>query len=156
MKSVEIGLIIVDPPGREMAAALLLADRPGQPVQFRRDLRVLLVARLTECGADLRVGGAFDRAGPVYFAAFGIGAYNPWEHMHATPEQVWTMFRNLRGERLLPIHHSTFELSDEHVDEPLERLIAAAGEFQPRIITLDPGALWIDGDAPPDDRASEA
>src|SRR5215813_11798740 len=46
-----------------MTAALLLADRPGQSIQFRRDLRVLLVARLLECGADLRVGGPFDRAG---------------------------------------------------------------------------------------------
>src|SRR5262245_29460186 len=64
VQPVEIGLIIVYPPGREMAAALLLADRSGQSVQLRRNLRVLLVTRLLECGADLRVGGPFDRAGP--------------------------------------------------------------------------------------------
>src|SRR5262247_1069396 len=47
-----------------MTAALLLADRPGKSIQLRSDLRVLLVTRLLECGADLRVGGPFDRAGP--------------------------------------------------------------------------------------------
>src|SRR5262245_4286818 len=45
-----------------MTSSLLLADRPGQSVQFRRDLRVLLVARQLECGANLLVGGPFDRA----------------------------------------------------------------------------------------------
>src|SRR5215470_14583206 len=46
-----------------MTAALLLADRPSQSVQFRSDLRVLLIPRLIECSAYLRVSGPFDRAG---------------------------------------------------------------------------------------------
>jgi hypothetical protein len=45
-----------------MTAAPLLTDRAGQSVQFRRDMRILLVTRLLDCGADLRVGGPFDRA----------------------------------------------------------------------------------------------
>jgi hypothetical protein len=32
------------------------------------------------------------------------------------------------------MHHSTFELSDEPLDEPMSRLLAAAGDHAPRII----------------------
>lgn len=85
---------------------------------------------------------AFARAGPVDLAMLGIGAYDPWEHHHATPEQVWRMFKAMRAERLLPIHHSTFELSDEHMDEPMARLMAAARPEEDRVITLPPCGIW--------------
>ena len=54
---------------------------------------------------------AFDAlagAGGVDLAVFGIGAYDPWIHAHATPEQVWAMFLAMKADYLLPIHHSTF------------------------------------------------
>lgn len=76
-------------------------------------------------------------------AIFGIGAYSPWQHMHATPEEVWDMFMASRAKWLMPIHHSTFELSDEHVDEPLQRLLAAAGSDEPRVVARSPGEVWI-------------
>ena len=72
----------------------------------------------------------------------GIGAYEPWEHAHATPEQTWEMFRGCGAKRLLPVHHSTFPLGDEHIDEPMERLLAAAGDEMHRILALPPGAVW--------------
>ncbi len=78
----------------------------------------------------------------VDLAIFGIGAYDPWEHKHATPEQVWSMFRAMNAQRLLPVHHSTFELSDEHLDEPMQRLVRAAGQDRSRIIAPAPGELW--------------
>lgn len=86
---------------------------------------------------------AFDRVAPIDVAAFGIGAYNPWEHMHATPEQVWRMFLSLGARFLLPIHHSTFELSDEPLDEPTRRLLAAAGDSGDRILTAVAGEIMI-------------
>lgn len=85
---------------------------------------------------------AFRDLGPVDLALFGIGAYDPWEHAHATPEQAWTMFRGVRGRYLFPIHHSTFELSEEHPDEPMQRLVAAAGPEHHRIIRAGPGLIW--------------
>jgi len=85
---------------------------------------------------------AFATLGPVEMAIFGIGAYDPWEHAHAMPEQVWDMFVSCAGRRLLPVHHSTFELSEEHVDEPLERLLTAAGADRGRVIITAPGQLW--------------
>src|SRR6185369_8558322 len=71
---------------------------------------------------------AFDVLGPtgVDLAVFGIGAYDPWEHAHATPEQVWSMYTRLSGGSprgaLLPMHHSTFVLGREPLHEPIERL----------------------------------
>lgn len=89
--------------------------------------------------ADTR---AFDDAGPVDLSIFGVGAYDPWEHAHATPEQAWRMAADLRSGRVLPMHHSTFDLSDEPHGEPLDRLLAAAGDDAPTIIRADAGELW--------------
>ncbi len=85
----------------------------------------------------------FASIGGVDLAAFGIGAYSPSEHHHATPEQVWGMFRGMPGERLLPVHHSTFALSGEHVDEPMARLLAAAAGERERVVRVEAGELWV-------------
>ena len=44
---------------------------------------------------------------------------------------------------MLPIHHSTFELSDEPLDEPLRRLIDAAGEDAARVLTASIGEIAV-------------
>lgn len=75
-------------------------------------------------------------------AIFGIGAYDPWIHNHASPEQVWTMFQESGAEHLLPMHHSTFKLSDEPRDEPLNRLFAAAGTTAGVIVGHQLGQPW--------------
>jgi len=85
----------------------------------------------------------FDQLGGIDLAVFGIGAYEPWEHMHATPEQVWKMFLASGARYLLPVHYGTFPLSDEPVDEPITRLIAAAGEGLDRIIRATPGEIDV-------------
>jgi L-ascorbate metabolism protein UlaG (beta-lactamase superfamily) len=86
---------------------------------------------------------ANDRIGPIDVAVFGIGAYDPWEHVHATPEQVWRMFLGLGARYLMPVHHSTFELSDEPLDEPVRRLLAAAGDDAPRVMNAAPGEIVV-------------
>jgi len=108
----------------------------------------------SDAGASLAAGDtahtrAFDGVGPIDLAIFGIGAYDPWEHAHATPEQVWDMFVGLGGvdaesggAALLPIHHSTFELSDEPVEEPMRRLLKAAGEHAGRVLPATPGEVF--------------
>ncbi len=77
---------------------------------------------------------AFKRVQGADLTIFGIGAYDPWITKHASPEQVWQMHNDASGNFLLPMHHSTFELSDEPLDEPMSRLLAAAGDHAPRII----------------------
>ncbi|TVS04618.1 MAG: hypothetical protein EA423_07355, partial [Phycisphaerales bacterium] len=88
---------------------------------------------------DTAETGAFDDLPGADLAVFGIGAYDPWEHAHATPEQVWAMARRLGATHLMGVHHSTFDLSEEPPDEPLRRLIKAAGELHDRIVGRAPG-----------------
>lgn len=86
---------------------------------------------------------AFDDLGQIDLAVFGIGAYEPWEHMHATPEQAWSMFVASGARALMPVHHSTFPLSDEHPGEPMQRLLDAAGDEAHRIVGRRQGELWV-------------
>lgn len=100
---------------------------------------------------DTAMTDAFDAIGPVELAIMGIGAYDPWEHHHATPEQALAMARGMRARALLPVHHSTFKLSDEPLDEPMKRLLAAAdlppspdkaaAQSVERILTPRPGEV---------------
>lgn len=90
---------------------------------------------------------AFKEAGSPRLSVFGIGAYDPWIQAHATPEQVWEMHAHANGQFLLPIHHSTFVLSDEPLSEPMQRLLRVAGDDRHRVVTDPPGALWV----PPSD-----
>lgn len=79
---------------------------------------------------------------PVDLAIIGIGAYDPWIRNHANPEQAWEMTRHVRAARVLPVHHSTFRQSREPFDEPLSRLLAAAGRQSPSIIAHCVGDAW--------------
>ncbi|MBS0192220.1 MAG: MBL fold metallo-hydrolase [Planctomycetes bacterium] len=90
---------------------------------------------------DTALTDAFDSLSGVDLAIFGIGSYEPWEQAHATPEQVWAMFRAFGGTRLLPVHHSTFELGDEPLGEPMSRLEKAAGAEKKRIVTAGVGEI---------------
>jgi L-ascorbate metabolism protein UlaG (beta-lactamase superfamily) len=69
--------------------------------------------------ADLRSRGPFE------VALMPIGAYRPWIWNHCTPEQALDMANAARANYVLPIHHQTFRLSDEPMNEPIDRLEAA-------------------------------
>lgn len=93
-------------------------------------------------GGDTAWGPHFKDAGRVDLAVLGIGAYDPYIAAHATPEQAWAMADHLRAGFLLPMHHSTFRLSYEPTHEPLERLLAAAGRGEERLVCREMGELW--------------
>ncbi|HEY7637464.1 MAG TPA: MBL fold metallo-hydrolase [Gemmatimonadales bacterium] len=78
----------------------------------------------------------------VDLAMLPIGAYDPWIYNHASPEQAWSMFRALNATYVLPIHHSTFRLSREPVDEPIRRFLAAAGADRWRVVLTEVGDTW--------------
>lgn len=64
-----------------------------------------------------------DETNPIDTAILGIGnSYEPWDAVHATPEQAAAMAERMGAARLMPIHHSTFHDAAEPVGEPLERL----------------------------------
>jgi L-ascorbate metabolism protein UlaG (beta-lactamase superfamily) len=84
----------------------------------------------------------FRNSGKVDLAVFGIGAYNPYIRAHATPEQVWEMAGHVHADHVLPMHHSTFKLSHEPMTEPMERMLAAAGNDVERIVMREVGGTW--------------
>ncbi len=86
---------------------------------------------------------AYKHLNAIDLAVFGIGAYDPWDHMHATPEQVWKMFQTLDARFMLPVHHSTFELSDEPTQEPMQRLLQIAKENTNAILVPTVGEILV-------------
>lgn len=102
--------------------------------------------RRTLFGGDTALTDAFDRIGPVDIAALGIGAYESWDHRHATPEQAWTMFERMRARRLMPMHHATFDLGEPHAGEPMERLLAAAKDRSTDLVCPNIGDAWTHHD----------
>jgi L-ascorbate metabolism protein UlaG (beta-lactamase superfamily) len=80
--------------------------------------------------------------GPIDLAILPIGAYDPWITNHASPEQAWLMFRRLGAGWVLPVHHSTFRLSREPIDEPIRRFLAAAGPERWRVAVTEVGGTW--------------
>jgi L-ascorbate metabolism protein UlaG (beta-lactamase superfamily) len=55
------------------------------------------------------------------------------------------MADHVRADFVLPMHHSTFRLSNEPMEEPLERLLAAAGTDQQRVAIREIGETWTNG-----------
>ncbi|HEX8280186.1 MAG TPA: MBL fold metallo-hydrolase [Chthoniobacterales bacterium] len=72
---------------------------------------------------------------PADLAIMSIGAYDPWIHSHATPEQAVAMANAAGADHILPVHHQTFRLSAEPFREPIERFEAAL-QLDPERIAL--------------------
>ncbi len=60
----------------------------------------------------------------IDIAILPIGAYMPDElrEFHTTPEQSFAFFKTLGARYFLPVHWGTYDLSQEPVYEPIERL----------------------------------
>ena len=80
-------------------------------------------------------------SGGVDLACVGIGAYDPYIAAHATPEQAAEMARGAGARAVLPMHHSTFKLSHELMDEPLARFRVAAADLT--VAATEIGAVWV-------------
>ena len=81
------------------------------------------------------------RLGPFDVAAVAIGAYTPAAIMrftHTTPEESLQIFADVRAHHFLAMHWGTFDLADEPLTEPPERLRAEAGR-----LGLDAERVWI-------------
>lgn len=99
---------------------------------LRREGKSLLFGGDT---AETPLFGALRARAPFEAAIMPIGAYDPWIWNHCNPEQAVEL-ANLAGARyIVPIHHQTFRLSREPMNEPIERF-AAALESEPERIAL--------------------
>lgn len=80
------------------------------------------------------------RYGPFGLTIMPIGAYGAsWPDIHLTPEEAVQAHRDVRGDVLLPIHWATFDLAFHRWAEPIERLLAAAGNAGLRVALPPPG-----------------
>lgn len=87
--------------------------------------------------ADTREFRVVRSSRAVDLAIMPIGAYNPYLHAHCTPEQARRMGDEAGAHRFLPVHHKTFRLGREPMNEPIERFLASAGED--RVVTQSIG-----------------
>lgn len=69
------------------------------------------------------IGERYD----IHTALLPIGAYDcpSGREVHMNPEEALRAFFDLKAHRMVPMHHATFPLSNEHRDEPLQRLLQA-------------------------------
>ena len=93
-------------------------------------------------GGDTAYTESFRGIPRVNLAIMPIGAYDPWIHVHCTPEQAWRMARDCGAEAVLPVHHKTIKLSREPFEEPIERLLAAAGADRRSVVLQNIGEEW--------------
>jgi L-ascorbate metabolism protein UlaG (beta-lactamase superfamily) len=70
------------------------------------------------------IGERYD----IDIALLPIGAYEPptGREVHMNPEEAVRAFAELGAKKMVPMHYGTFRLGFEPMDEPLERLLAAA------------------------------
>jgi L-ascorbate metabolism protein UlaG (beta-lactamase superfamily) len=76
---------------------------------------------------------ALKTARPFDLAIMPVGAYDPWIHYHATPEEALRMANDAGADAIMPVHHQTFQLSREPFLEPIERLSNAVGRHTERV-----------------------
>ena len=80
-------------------------------------------------------------------ALLPIGAYRPdgFRRVHTSPDDAVRAFLDLGAQRMVPMHYGTFRLSEEPIDEPLPRLMAAAGRagVRDKIVALGEGETRI-------------
>ena len=83
-----------------------------------------------------------DPQHPLDLMLMPIGAYDPWIHAHCSPEQAAAMARDAGACTFVPIHHETFKLSAEAMDEPAARLRAAFADEPHRILAVRVGETF--------------
>ena len=86
-------------------------------------------------------------------ALLPIGAYTPdsYRAVHTSPEDALRAFQDLGAEVMVPMHYGTFWLSEEPLEEPLPRLLAAAERLgvADRVAVVREGETEIFGAASP-------
>lgn len=77
-----------------------------------------------------------SRLGPFDLTLIETGAYDEmWAGIHMQPEQSLRAHLDLRGNMMIPIHNSSFDLAMHPWYEPLLRLSTAAAAYQVALLT---------------------
>lgn len=82
------------------------------------------------------------RPGGIDLMLMPIGAYNPWIRSHCSPEEAVAMADQAGARNFVPIHHETFKLSAEPMDEPGLRLRACLTSEPERLLAVHLGETF--------------
>ncbi|PTL77227.1 MBL fold metallo-hydrolase [Vitiosangium sp. GDMCC 1.1324] len=89
------------------------------------------------------------RLGPFDVTMIESGQYNrAWPDWHIGPEQAVLAHQMVRGRVLLPVHWALFPLAAHGWTEPIERVLAAAGQSGQTVIAPKPGQSVEPGSPP--------
>ena len=83
-----------------------------------------------------------DPKRPLDLMLMPIGAYDPWIRAHCSPEEAVTMARAAGARTFVPIHHETFKLSSEPMEEPAARLRAVFATDPERLLAVSVGETF--------------
>jgi L-ascorbate metabolism protein UlaG (beta-lactamase superfamily) len=107
-----------------------VVERNGVRICFAGDTARTPAHELSSCGRiDLMIAP--------------IGAYNPWITSHCTPEEAIAMADEAGARFVLPVHHQTFRLSWEPLEEPAERFRQALIEQPDRAALTQIGETFV-------------
>jgi L-ascorbate metabolism protein UlaG (beta-lactamase superfamily) len=103
----------------------------------REDLRVCFAG-------DTAYTPAFSRLRPLSpdLMLMPVSAYDPWIRAHCSPEQAVAMADDAAARHFVPIHHETFKLSLEPMDEPARRVRAAFASEPQRLLAMHVGETF--------------
>ena len=89
-----------------------------------------------------------QRLGPFDLTLMKAGAYDShWPDIHLNPEQAVDAHLDVRGQRMLPIHWSAYDLGPHDWNEPVKRVVQAAKQKNIDLITPHIGEI-VDADLP--------
>ncbi len=89
-----------------------------------------------------------NRLGPFDLTLMKVGGYDQyWPDIHLNPEQAINAHLDVRGQRMLPVHWSAYDLSLHDWDEPIKRTVIAAKQKGIDLITPQIGER-VDADLP--------
>lgn len=108
-----------------------LLERQGRAVCFGGD------TAYTRAFAALE-----NRQRPIDLILMPVGAYDPWIRAHCSPEQAVAMANQAGATFFVPIHHQTFRLSNEPMDEPARRVRAAFADTPERLLAVNVGETF--------------
>jgi L-ascorbate metabolism protein UlaG (beta-lactamase superfamily) len=85
---------------------------------------------------------ALGARGPIDLLCAPIGTYYPWIHAHCSPEEAIAMADEANARFIVPLHHQTFKMSWEPLDEPIARFRAALAQQPERMALTEIGQTF--------------
>ncbi|HSF53627.1 MAG TPA: MBL fold metallo-hydrolase, partial [Algoriphagus sp.] len=77
-----------------------------------------------DSGYDSHFKSIGEKFGAIDLAILDNGQYDKsWRYVHMMPEEILLAARDLRAERVLPVHSGKFVLANHPWDEPLEMIV---------------------------------